>query len=98
MTYVVTTRLIGVQPIENTSTVQEHGLGTIVEALDPILGSGEFVYLAGVASTAVGSVVAYNPSTGVTSLLAEGNRGPVAIAKSANVANQYGWYQISGVN
>lgn len=98
MTYAVHD-LAGAQPIADTSTTQRHNLGTIVRASDPTYGQGEFIYLLGVASTAVGSVVTYDPSTYLTTLSAVGGNipRPVAFAMSANVASQYGWYQISGV-
>jgi hypothetical protein len=87
---------LGLQPIADTSTVQNHPLGTIVRAVDPTYGVGEFIYLLGVASTAVGSWVTYNMDDGSTTLLAANAIGPVAVAMSANVASQYGWYQIQG--
>lgn len=97
MTYAVS-NLAGAQPIANTSTTQAHALGTIVRATDPTYGEGEFIYLLGVASTAVGSVVTYEASGYQTALAPVGSNlpKPVAIAMSANVASQYGWYQISG--
>lgn len=85
------------QKIADTSTTQKHPLGTIVQATDPVTyGAGEFIYLAGVASTAVGSVVHYNLDNGSTTLAVANGIGPVAVAMSANVASQYGWYQIQG--
>jgi hypothetical protein len=87
--------LIG-QPIAETSTVARHAPGTIVRAKDPLYGAGEFAYLKGAASTVVGSAIIYNPDDFSTSLLAANDIGPVAIAMSANVAGQFGWYQISG--
>jgi hypothetical protein len=70
-------------------------------------GEGEFIYLVGVAGTLVGSVVTFG---GVSGSSAAGkptyqtalapstaNLGrPLAVAMSANVAGQYGWYQIAG--
>jgi len=96
MSYVVTTPIAGSQPIADTSTEAKHALGLIVTAADPAYGAGEFVYLKGVASTAVGSWVTYNPDDNSTALLAANAIGPVAVAMSANVASQYGWYQIQG--
>lgn len=87
---------IGFQPIANTETDARVALGTIVRAVDPVYGAGEFIYLKGVASTAVGSWVTYNSDDFSTALLAANAIGPVAIAMSANVASQYGWYQIQG--
>lgn len=84
------------QAIADTSTTQKHPLGTIVRAVDPDLGAGEFIYLKGVGSTVVGSWVTYNMDDGSTTLIVPNAIGPVAVAMSANVANQYGWYQIQG--
>lgn len=75
-------------------------LGTTVRAVDPTYGEGEFIRLVGVASTIVGALVKWNTTTHQTALLtvANGaNKGePVAVAMSACVANEHGWYQISG--
>jgi hypothetical protein len=87
---------IGAQPIADTSSVKNHALGTIIRAKDATLGEGEFIYLAGAASTVLGSVVVYNASDFSTTLAAADAIGPIATAMSANVANQYGWYQIQG--
>ena len=98
MAYGTSDPRIGSQAISTTDTVQNHPLGTIIRANDPTYGDGEFIYLLGVASTTVGSVVTYDASTYQTVLSAVGGNIPraVAIAMSANVATQYGWYQISG--
>lgn len=87
--------LIG-QPIAETSTTLKHRLGDRFKCSDETYGPGEFIYLQGVASTAVGSWVTFNQDDGTTALLAANAIGPVAIAMSANVASQYGWYQIYG--
>ena len=92
--------IAGAQPIANTDTTKKQPLGTIVRGWDPTYGEGEFIYLLGVGSTEVGSVVLYNATTYQTALITVSNgknKGlPVAVAMSANVASQYGWYQISG--
>lgn len=98
MAYTPTTQQLGIQPIALTSTVANHPLGTRVDATDPTLGGGTFVYLKGIGSTVVGSVVTYD-QTGATVLApittkALGN--PLAVAMSANIASQYGWYQTVG--
>jgi hypothetical protein len=87
------------QPIAATETTKKHPLGTIIQAADPTYGSAEFIYLKGVASTTIGSIVSYSGVTYQTALgyAGENVAGPMAIAMSANVANQYGWYQISGL-
>lgn len=78
-------------------------LGAIAVAYDPIYGEGEFILLLGVASTVRGSLVTWNGNasgtpTFQTALAAvTANQGqPVAVAMSANVAGQYGWYQLTG--
>lgn len=89
----------GFQPIENTSTTALHQVGTVIKATDPTYGEGEFIYALGVASTAVGSIVTYDVTTYQTTLCAVGGNipRPIGVAMSANVAAQYGWYQISGL-
>lgn len=90
---------VGTQPIADTSTVANHPVGTRLKAVDRAgtnYGEGEFVYLAGVASTALGSVVNYNTDDGTSVLAAANGIGPVAVAMSANIGSQYGWYQIFG--
>ena len=97
MTFAVHT-LPGAQPIAETSTTRKHVLGTLCRAWDETYGEGEFIYLLGVASTVVGNLVTYNATTYQTALTPDtaGFQAPVAVAMSANVASQYGWYQVSG--
>lgn len=87
----------GGQAIADTSTTKNHPLGTIVKGVDPTYGEGEFIYLAGVTSTVVGSIVNYD-AVYVTALhtSALDKPRPLAVAMSANVGSSYGWYQISG--
>lgn len=87
---------IGSQPIDATSTTQGLPLGTRVRAVDSSYGEGEFVYLKGVASTAAGDFVVFDAKAGTTTRAVAGTTktGSVAVAMSANVASQYGWYQI----
>lgn len=96
--WIIQDPIIGVQSITDTSTTQNHPVGKIVKAVHATYGEGEFIYLKGVASTVVGSPVTYNLSTFETALAAVGSNKPqpIAIAMSANVASQWGWYQIGG--
>lgn len=94
--WVFTEGTLGLQPIATTSTVQNHPLGTIKKAKHSTYGEGEFIYLLGVASTAIGSWVHFSMDDGSTALTVANAIGPVAVAMSDNVASQYGWYQISG--
>lgn len=99
MAYFSTEERVIQQAIADTSTTQYHSLGTIIHARDDTLGGAEFIYLKGIGSTIVGSIVNYDDS--FTTALDSGNLDhprPLAVAMSANVANQYGWYQIAGLS
>ena len=104
MTWRIISPTPGLQKLTDGSSTQNHPLCTIVRATDDATsgqGTAEFIYLLGVASTVTGSLVKYNATTGQTALLSVTNgknKGvPVAVAMRANVAGQYGWYQISGL-
>lgn len=96
MAFNITDERVGFQPIADTSTTQQHRLGVICQGYDSTYGTGDFIYLKGVASTVVGSTVVWDSSY-QTTLTVAASRGPVAVAMSANVASQYGWYQIRGL-
>jgi hypothetical protein len=112
MAFTVIDHVAGVLPIANTDSgvTQPNSAsatptppmypGMIVQGQDPTFGMGEFILLAGVASTAVGDLVVYNTSSFTTTRCpVTANLGqPVAVAMSANIAaTTWGWYQISGV-
>lgn len=84
------------QAIADTSATQNYPVGTIIKAKDDTYGEAEFIYLKGVASTAVGDAVTYTVKPAATVRAVASGRGAVAVAMSANVASQYGWYAISG--
>ena len=92
-----------VYPASALGRVPGPRLGMIAPALDPVYGGGQFIYLLGVASTVVGSVVTWDGASSGTptyqTVLAPSTANlaqPLAVAMSANVAGQYGWYQIQG--
>lgn len=87
---------LGLQDVATSSTTQSHALGHRARGFDTTYGEGEYIYLKGVASTAIGDAVIYDEKAGTTTRGVAGSRGPAAVAMSANVANQYGWYLISG--
>jgi hypothetical protein len=96
MTYAHNGHEVGLQELNTTSTTQQHVIGKRCRGYDPVYGEAEFIYLKGVASTAVNDLVVYDEYNNTTTRATAGSRGPAAVAMSANVANQYGWYQISG--
>jgi hypothetical protein len=72
------------------------------EARNPILTrsndaqGNEYIYLKGVASTVAGDWVVYD-ELGATIRMVTTSIGPAAIAQSACVASNWGWYLVSGV-
>ena len=87
------------QAIGDTSATQLVTLGTRICAKDTAstaYGEGEFIYLLGVASTVVGSVIVIDQDNFSTSLAAANATGYLATSMSINVASQYGWYQVKG--
>lgn len=96
MAYKLNENVLVGQGFTDISTTKKHALGYIVKASDPTYGSGEFIYLKGVASCAVGSWVTYKTEDGTTALLAANAIGPVGVAMAACTASYYGWFQISG--
>lgn len=97
MTYTVS-NYAGAPAITNHDTSQKVPLLTKVFGWDPTYGEGEFIYLIGVANTVVGNLVTFNALTAQTTLAPNtaGLAQPVAVAMSACVAAEYGWYQIKG--
>lgn len=100
MAWIITEPNIVSQPIATADTVQNHPFGKIVNAKDPTYGSGEFIYLKGVASLAIGLVVNYKADgttqLGTTSGVVDGGT-PVAVAMSlCDATTKFGWFQIAG--
>ena len=97
--FVPVNSLVIPQAIDETSTTQLLPLGTRVRAYDvasTAYGEGEFIYLKGVASTVLGSIVTYAQDDNQTALLVANAIDPVAVSMSDNVVSSYGWYQIFG--
>lgn len=101
MAWYPTQNRLGIPNIYSVSSTQAMPEGTIIQANDAATsgyGGGEFIYLKGVASTVVGSLVTYNPYVHSTTLtpntanLAQ----PVAVAMAACLAGEWGFYQIAG--
>lgn len=104
MAYFPTAHRIGLPPLQSI-TASAAGVflpvlpGEIVTGQDATLGGGEFIFLRGVASTSVGSLVTYDPVNKTTTLapntanLAQ----PLAVAMAANTSTTgWAWYQIAG--
>jgi len=81
--------------LTDVDTVQRNRLGLVVPGTDAVGNYAEYIYLTGVASTAIGSWVTYDELL-LTTLTLANALGPVAVAMSACVASSYGWYCIRG--
>lgn len=80
----------------DVDTTQRNPFGLIAWGVDTSGMVAAYIYLKGVASTIVGSVVTYDEAA-VTALIAADAVGPVAIAVGiTDVATEYGWYGIHG--
>lgn len=91
--------LVSTGQLADVDTAARNVVGQRVQGTDAIGGAAEYVYLKGVASTIVGSVVTYDTSTlgaGATTLLVADASGPVAVAMAITVAATWGWYAIQG--
>ena len=88
--------ILGVSCPGAVDATQMAPLGTIRRFYHAPYGEGEFIYLKGVANTAVGTWVTFNMDDGSTARLAANAIGPVGVAMAATVANTFGWYQIEG--
>lgn len=89
---------IGVGDLTAFGTTQLWTLGKRVKARDmgsTDYGFGEFIYAEGCASTVRGSVVTINDNW-LTALVVADAHGAVGVALAANVASNYGWYQVLG--
>jgi hypothetical protein len=102
MAWVPAENRLGIQPIANTSTTAQHPIGTIIRAVDPTYGAGEFIYLKGSATVAAGLVVYYTDNAAADSVKLTTTSGVVdggsnlAVAMAATTALLYGWFQIGG--
>lgn len=73
-------------------TTQLNDLGAVRKYSD----GSEYIYLAGVASAADGSLVVYKPPLFVAVLVVTGVKGSVAISSGAILAANWGWFMIVG--
>lgn len=90
------TPTIGLQAVTEISTTQQFPLGTTARFRHETYGEGEFMYVKGVASAVLGSVVLINPDDYSTSLAVANDKGNLGVLMGALVASTYGWAQIKG--
>jgi hypothetical protein len=92
----ITENYPGFQPIEDTSLTQQHALGTLIQAKHATYGMATFCYGKGVASTVAGDMCMLDNYGALSVRVVAATRGRVGVAMSANVASQWGWYQVEG--
>lgn len=79
-------------------TTSKNALNSIAYGYGADGTPAEYIYLKGVASTIVGSVVTYD-ELGVSTLIVANAIGPVAVATAiTDATTEFGWYAISGVH
>lgn len=91
---------LGQTLIDGVDTAQKVPLGTIIRGTHTTYGQGEFIYLKGTTSTAIGSIVNYDDSfaSALDTTATAGPSRPLAIAMAAvDAATKFGWYQIAGM-
>lgn len=102
MAYAISTPSLGYPKITSASSTALVPVGTVVRAVDPTYGEGEFIYLKGSASVVAGSLVYYYDNAAASSVKLTTTSGVVdggsnvAVAMAATTALLYGWFQISG--
>lgn len=77
-------------------TSARNPVGMRAYGTDTTGNSAQYIYLNGVASTIVGTVVTFDEA-GVTTLIAANAKGPVAVATAiTNTTSTWGWYGVQG--
>lgn len=99
--WIPTNAEIGIQDVLTDDTTQNHPLGKRMRAKHATYGEAEFIYLKGVASTVAGSLVTYDGDFQTSLVVANATSDTypgvdVAVAMTACVAADYGWYMIAG--
>lgn len=97
MAYVVTSPIVGAQPIADKSTTQKHPLGFVVEATDATYGKGAFMYVKGVASAEAKEWCTWDQHNGAIVRSAANAKGTVGITVATLTASYYGWIARKGV-
>ena len=94
---------VGMQPINQTSTVQQHPFGTIVRCRDvgtsTAYGEGEFIYVKGVANGALNAWAGIRNKAGLTILAVAGGAYDLVgtMMATLDATTKFGWCQIKGL-
>ena len=99
MAYLFRTPMIGAQPIGETSSTKRHPLGTVVQAIDPDMGEGDFIYVIASNSVAQYDAVAIKAGYKIAPLTITNGKtcGEVGFVQIANgTKDTYMWAQKNG--
>lgn len=101
--YSAISALAGTQPFNDwftPDTTQRQVLGTVVDAVDPYWGWGQFLYVKSNATLAKGNFCIWDDSYVATALPNTANQGfPTGVCVAgALTAGQFGWLQIAGLS
>lgn len=95
------TPLAGTQPFNDwftPDTTQRQALGTVVPAVDPFWGYGEFMYLKSNDAILKGSLVMWDEVYQAALLPNTANQGfPFGVAMAPMASGKFGWVQIAGL-
>lgn len=90
----------GVQPFNDwfaPDTTQRMPLGTVIPAVDPFWGQGEFLYVKSADAVLKGSVCMWDETMQAALVPNTANQGfPVGVAMAPMASGTYGWLQIAG--
>ena len=85
-------------PITSMGSTAQYTPGTTTIVRDTFFDyENEYIYLAGVASTAAYDWASFSSGTGKTLRLAANVVAPIGIAQAACTAGSFGWYGIKGI-
>ncbi len=100
LNWVHTSQEIGLQPLMQDSTTQNHTIGKIVSGKNSgteAMGAGQFIYVKATVAVAAGQACSFDLSVPSLELLVDDGRiGQIGIGVCAIAAGSYGWLQVEG--
>lgn len=93
--------VLGTQPFNDwfvPDTTARHPLGTVIPAVDPYWGQGEFIYIKSTDTLVKGSLVMWDEAYAGLLLPTTANQGfPFGVSMAPATTGKYCWLQISGL-
>lgn len=100
MAWTITDNQHVMQPIQAVSSTPLAPIGLVAHAVEPQLGFGEFIYLPGAASMAVGNLIQWDQLAGTVTRgsFTANQAAPIASAMALiDATTKWGWYQVLGM-